>query len=127
MSHDRECFAGAPSRGNVWRLGPGHEVAVFVRDGVSGVAEFRNGTAALYAPSEWFTRGRACRFSRLFMDGDGGEPITDELSERIGRLHQRESGGDSFRLEVAWIAVRARTEAAARALVRACLAWRAEA
>lgn len=73
--------------GNLLWLGEGHEIAIYQRDGVSWIADFRGGRGELFTAGEWFAlnaRGsvlrRAAQASNV--------PLPAHAIERIERLHR---------------------------------------
>jgi hypothetical protein len=73
--------------GSFFRLGERHEIAIYVRDGVPYLAEFRSGHGELYGVGAWFSlhsRGSALRRAAP----EPVMPIPPEVAERIERLHR---------------------------------------
>jgi hypothetical protein len=74
-------------QGSFLRLSERHEIAIYLRDGVPYVAEFRGGQGELHALSAWVDMrnlGSAPRRAAL----DPIVPIPPEVTERIERLHR---------------------------------------
>jgi hypothetical protein len=78
----------AVPNGNLLRLGE-REIAIYQRDGVAWVADFRGGRGEIFTAGEWFAlngRGRVLRRAGLASMA----PLTAPLVERIERLHGTE-------------------------------------
>ena len=89
MNGNRGRNEAAAPNGSLLRLGDEREVAIYQRDGVSWIADFRGGRGELFTVGEWFAlnRGRSVslRAARC--------PITHlpaVVIERIERLHGAE-------------------------------------
>jgi len=79
----------AVPNGNLLRLGEGREIAIYQRDGVSWVADFRGGRGWLFTAGEWFAlNGRGGLLRRAGLDSIA--PLPEDVIERIARLHGAE-------------------------------------
>ena len=76
-------------QGCLLELGDGHEVAIYLRDGVPSVAEFRDGAAEICAASAWMTvNGRRLVGAQRRGEVEPGSPIPPGVAKRIERLHR---------------------------------------
>jgi hypothetical protein len=76
-------------QGSFLRFGENHEIAIYIRDGVPYVAEFRRGRGELYTVGAWFSlRNRGGVLRRAAPEPV--VPIPAEVAERIERLHRRQ-------------------------------------
>jgi len=79
----------AAPNGNLLRLGGEREIAIYQRDGVAWVADFRGGRGELFTAGEWFAlNGRASLLRRAGLDSIA--PLPADVLERIERLHGAE-------------------------------------
>jgi hypothetical protein len=93
--------AAAPN-GNLLRLGETREIAIYQRDGVAWVADFRGGRGELFTVGEWFAlNGRGSVLRRAGLASI--VPLPARLVERIERLH-----GAEDRVPLAALAARLR-------------------
>ena len=77
--------AAAPD-GKLLRLGECREIAIYQRDGVAWVADFRGGRGELFTPGEWFAlNGRGSLLRRAGLTSI--VPLPADAIERIARLH----------------------------------------
>jgi hypothetical protein len=79
----------AVPNGNLLRLGEEREIAIYQRDGVVWIADFRGGCGELFTAGEWFAlngRGGVLRRAGL----DSIVPLPARLIDRIERLHGAE-------------------------------------
>jgi hypothetical protein len=74
--------------GNLLRLGDQHEIAIYLRDNMAWVAEFKNGRASVSTASHWFSANQGGRLLR-HVELASIVPLPDDVMERIERLHQR--------------------------------------
>lgn len=75
--------------GNLLQLGEAREVAIYRRNGVAWVADFRGGRSELFTVGEWFAlNGRGSLLRRAVPDSVG--PLPADVIERIERLHGAE-------------------------------------
>ena len=79
----------AVQNGNLLRLGEKREIAIYLRDGVAWIADFRGGRGEIFTAGEWFAlnRGRSV-LRRAALDSIA--PLPARLVERIERLHGAE-------------------------------------
>jgi hypothetical protein len=81
---------GASStRGHMIDLGAGHAIAIYERDGVSRVAEFREGRGETMPAGAWF-RFHGALLRHWHDEGAGvrcSGPLTAQMVEAIERLH----------------------------------------
>lgn len=78
--------------GQLLHLREGHEVAIYKRNGVSWVAEFRNGRSELFDAAWWFYfHLGSLRYSHGMREAalDAATAITPEVLAKIERLHRR--------------------------------------
>jgi hypothetical protein len=78
--------------GHLLQLGAGYEVAIYTRDGVFWVAEFRDGRSELLDASAFFRfHAGALRYSnrRHAAALESARGLTPEVLDRIERLHQQ--------------------------------------
>ena len=79
----------AVPNGSLLRLGEEREVAIYQRDGVAWVADFRGGRGELFTVGEWIAlNGRGSVLRRVGLDSIATLPA--RLVERIERLHSAE-------------------------------------
>jgi hypothetical protein len=93
--------------GHLRQLGEGHEVAIYTRDGVFWVAEFRHGYSELFNAAAFFRfHAGALRYSKrpYGLALASTTALTPEVFERIERLHQQLEAQDA-RIRDAAIAV----------------------
>jgi hypothetical protein len=88
MSTNRERDGAGSPRGNLLRLGDGREIAIYRHDDMAWVTEFSDGYARIFAASDWFCVNRGGRALRS-MELATIQPLSDDLAQRIERLHQR--------------------------------------
>ncbi|MGB7542806.1 MAG: hypothetical protein WBM28_12420 [Burkholderiales bacterium] len=89
MNGDRGRDETAVPNGSLLRLGEEREIAIYQRDGVAWVADFRGGCAELFTAGEWFAlNGRGSALRRMGLDSI--VPLPARLIERIERLHGAE-------------------------------------
>jgi hypothetical protein len=78
--------------GHLLQLGEGHEVAIYTREGVFWVAEFRDGRSELLNAATFFRFHagalRYCNRSHAAAH-ESAKTLTPEVLERIERLHQQ--------------------------------------
>jgi hypothetical protein len=91
---------GAPTiDGHVIHLGAGHSIAIYVRDGVFWVADFRDGRGELMYGGSWFRFHagglRYCHNRRTALQAS--TPLTADMVAKIERLH-RESDAQHARM-----------------------------
>jgi hypothetical protein len=89
MNGYREGNEAAAPEGSLLRLGETREIAIYQRDGVAWVADFRGGRGELFTVAEWFAlngRGRLLRRAELAPIA----PLPANVIERIERLHGAE-------------------------------------
>ena len=77
--------------GSLLRLGETRQIAIYQRDGVSWVADFRGGHGELFTAGEWFSLNRDAGALRR---ADGPVPLPDDVIERIRRLHRSKGSAD---------------------------------
>lgn len=84
--------------GHLLQLGERHAVAIYRRDGVPWVAEFRDGGSELLDPATFFRS----HFGTLRYSGrrhaaalESARALTPEVLERIERLHQQFEARDA--------------------------------
>jgi len=76
----------AVPNGSLLQLGAEREIAIYQRDGVAWIADFRGGRGELFTAGEWFAlNGRGSVLRRV--DLDSIAPLPARLIERIERLH----------------------------------------
>ncbi len=78
----------SPLNGNLLRIGERREIAIYLRDGTPWVAEFNGGRGELFAVSAWFYLNQGGRVLRR-MDLDSIAPLSQDVVQRIERLHRR--------------------------------------
>jgi hypothetical protein len=75
--------------GSLLRLGDEREIAIYRRDGVAWVADFRGGRGELFTAGEWFAlNGRGSALRRAGTESIA--PLPARVIERIERLHGAE-------------------------------------
>ena len=75
--------------GNLLRLGETREIAIYQRDGLTWVADFRGARGELFTVSAWFAvNGRSSLLRRAGLGSIA--PLPAEVIERIERLHAAE-------------------------------------
>jgi hypothetical protein len=78
-------------RGHLLHLGERHQVAIYARNGMRWVAEFREGRGELIDAATWFHfHAGALRYShgKRAAALESATALTQELLEEIERLHQ---------------------------------------
>ena len=89
MNGNRGRNETAVPNGSLLRLGEEREIAIYQRDGVAWIADFRGGRGELFTAGEWFAlNGRGSVLRRV--DLDSIAPLPARLIERIERLHGAE-------------------------------------
>jgi len=89
MNGNRARDETAVQNGSLLRLGEEREIAIYPRDGVVWVADFRGGRGELFTVGEWFAlNGRGSLLRRAGLDSI--VPLPADVIERIGRLHGAE-------------------------------------
>jgi len=77
----------AALEGSLLRLSEAREIAIYRRDGVAWVADFRGGRGELFTAGEWFAlNGRASALRRA--ESKSAAPLPVRVIERIERLHE---------------------------------------
>ena len=81
--------AAAVENGNLLRLGETREIAIYLRDGVAWVADFRGARGELFSARAWFAlNGRSSVLRRAGLASIA--PLPADVIERIARLHDAE-------------------------------------
>jgi len=89
MNGNRGRDETAVQNGSLLRLSETREIAIYRRDGVVWVADFRGGRGELFTVGEWFAlNGRGSLLRRAGLDSI--VPLPADVIERIGRLHGAE-------------------------------------
>ncbi len=88
MNTNQERNGASRLNGNLLRLGDQREIAIYLRDSMAWVAEFKNGRASVSTVSRWFSANQGGRVLRQ-MELASIAPLPDDVMERIERLHQR--------------------------------------
>jgi hypothetical protein len=89
MDGNRGRNEAAVENGNLLQLGECREIAIYRRDGVAWVADFRGVRAELFTAGEWFAlNGRGSLLRRA--GSDSIEPLPAHVIEGIARLHAAE-------------------------------------
>lgn len=79
----------AVENGNLLRLGETREIAIYLRGGVTWVADFRGARGDLFTVSAWFAlNGRSSLLRRAGLGSIA--PLPADVIERIERLHAAE-------------------------------------
>lgn len=86
MHTNRERDETALPRGNLLRLGERREIAIYLRDGVTWVADFRGGCGELFTAGEWFALNH-CGGVLRGVELDSIAPLPACVVERIEQLH----------------------------------------
>jgi hypothetical protein len=92
MNDNRHTSTSTVNEGQLLRLREGHQVAIYKRDGVNWVAEFRNGRSELFDAAWWFYfHLGSLRYSHGIREAalDSATAITPEILAKIERLHRR--------------------------------------
>jgi len=101
-------------------LDAGHSVAIYERDGISYVAEFRDGVGEFAYAHTWFRFHaevlRYCRNRRVM--NHSATPLPAETLEKIERLH-----GESESRQQRMLAVPRNAAAAAKRYLVRLIAW----
>jgi hypothetical protein len=89
MNPESKAPAPSPIEGHVIALAAGHVIAIYDRNGESYVAEFRSGSAKFERACTWFRfYAPALRYRRHGRAAvDSPEPLTQEMLQRLERLH----------------------------------------
>jgi len=91
----------AVPNGSLLRLGEEREIAIYRRDGVAWIADFRGGRGELFTVGEWFAlNGRGSLLRRAGLASIA--PLPADVIERIERLHGAEDRAPLAVL-VAWL------------------------
>lgn len=88
--------------GHVLQLAEGHEIAIYTRDGVFWVAEFKDGRGELFNAGTFFRfHAAALRYSNraYALASASSTAVTAEVLERIERLHQQLEARDARMLD----------------------------
>lgn len=88
MNTNQEQIHTSPLQGNLVRLGERHEIAIYLRDGMAWVADFKAGRGEVFAASAWFSLNRGGSALRR-MAHDSIMPLPEDVAERIEYLHRR--------------------------------------
>jgi hypothetical protein len=88
MNTNQEQNGASRLNGNLLRLGDQREIAIYLRDNMAWVAEFKNGRASVSMASHWFSANQGGRVLR-HMELASIAPLPDDVMERIEQLHQR--------------------------------------
>jgi hypothetical protein len=91
-SSDHDVAAARKVTGNLLRLGEGHEVAIYMREGSCWVAEFRDGRCQLLDAATWFRSPGAPMMSCHRWRAaalDTMQRLPPEIVDRIERLHRQ--------------------------------------
>ena len=88
MNTNQEQNSASRVNGNLLTLGDQREIAIYLRDNMAWVAEFKHGRASVSMASHWFSANQGGRVLR-HMELAPIAPLPDEVMERIERLHQR--------------------------------------
>ncbi len=97
MNTNQEQSGASPLRGNLLRLGEQHEIAIYMRDGMAWVADFKDGRCKVSTASAWFASNQGGRVLRR-MALDTIAPLPEEVVKWIERLHQRMAKASDHRL-----------------------------
>jgi hypothetical protein len=92
MNDDMRASTTTMADGQLLRLREGHQVAIYKRNGVNWVAEFRNGRSELFDAAWWFYfHLGSLRYSHGMRETalDSATAITPEVLAKIERLHRR--------------------------------------
>ena len=84
--------------GHLLQMGEGHEIAIYTRDGVFWVAEFREGRSELHNGTTFFQfHAGALRYSKkpYALARASATELTPEVLDRIERLHQQLDAQDA--------------------------------
>ena len=102
MNGNRARSQTAAPDGSLLRLSETREIAIYQRDGVAWIADFRSGRGELFTVGEWFAlNGRGSALRRA---GPASiAPLPAQVIERIARLH-----GEAERAPLAALAARLR-------------------
>ena len=95
----------APSiNGHMIALGAGHSIAIYDRNGVGYVAEFRHGSVEFMYAGTWFRFHagglRYCHNRRTAFRSS--TPLTAEMTEKIERLHAESEARQERMLALPW-------------------------
>jgi hypothetical protein len=84
-----EVRTASPTNGHVIDLGAGHSIAIYERNGVSWVAEFRDGRGEIMYAGAWFRLDSRClRYCHDRRTGlQPSTPLTPDMLDNIERLH----------------------------------------
>ena len=88
MNTNQEQSSASRVNGNLLRLGDQRAIAIYLRDSMAWVAEFKNGRASVSMASHWFSVNQGGRVLR-HMELASITPLPDDVMERIERLHER--------------------------------------
>lgn len=97
MNANQEQGGASFLHGNLLRLGEQHEIAIYMRDGMAWVADFKDGRCKVSTASAWFASNQDGRVLHR-MDLGSITPLPEEVVERIERLHQRMTKAGDHRL-----------------------------
>jgi hypothetical protein len=88
MRTNREHAVTGRIHGSLFRLRDGQEIAIYLRDGVPSVAEFRQGLGELRSASEWMSvNGRKLVHAERRGALETVSPIPAAMARRIEVLH----------------------------------------
>ncbi len=88
MNANQEQINTSPLHGNLLRLGERHEIAIYLRDGMAWVADFKAGRGEVFTASAWFSLNQGGNVLRR-MALDSITPLPEDVAERIECLHRR--------------------------------------
>jgi predicted LPLAT superfamily acyltransferase len=87
MESDRELCMTHRIQGYLFRLRDGREIAIYLRDGVSSIAELRDGRGELHSGAWLGILGRKLAHAERRGEVEVVSPIPAEIAERIEALH----------------------------------------
>lgn len=92
MNAFQDHCSGNTLPGNLLRLGERREIAIYLRDGTTWIADFQDGRGEIFTVGAWFSLnngGRGLGPAQRRLVSESVTPLPEEVVERIEHLHRR--------------------------------------